>query len=415
MTIGTDGTAGSTPLDLHGRRALVPVSPSRGDAGDHGAEGAPAVSDATLAWLAAVIGQSLSGTPDPRAGGTPPDDDLGRLSALIVRHRVLPLAEQALRTSGSAASSARWGRLRDWLATQRTARIRRTLLICGRLGAVVRALDARGLPCLSLKGVALGARCFPSLGIRETGDIDLLVERRAVAEVHNALEGQGFRLVDEATRVPVEGPPTLTPFEHHVTYLGQDGLVLELHHRLHPNRFLMPVPIRTLMDTAACVELAGVPVPVLAEPFHTMYLATHGARHSWRRLQWLLDIWMLQRAAGAAWESVIERAEAMRLGVPLHSGIILANGLFGGTLPEPSRLAYRRSAGLRYAVRHGMDALCCTRAADETPIAAIPTSSILPALMAQGGLRHGGVEMLQRLQLIGRAMAARVAQRRRTT
>lgn len=386
------------PSDVHGRSVDPSSFPT----------------DATLFWLAAIIGRHLSGTSDPRTQDMPPEDDLVRLSALILRHRVTPLADEAIRAGATADTPLRWRQLLEWLGKQRAVRTRRSLLLCGRLGAVVRALEARDLPCLSLKGVALGARCFPNLGLRETGDIDLLVDGRSVPDVHGVLEAEGFRLVDEASRMPKQGPPTLTPFEHHVTYLGQDGVVLELHHRLHPNHCLMPIPVRTLMETADRVGLAGTFVPVLAEPFHTMYLATHGARHSWRRLQWLLDIWMLQRNAGTGWEATIEAAEAMRLGVPMHSGIILASRLFGGEIPEASRATYARSAGLRYAVRHGMDALCCTRTADETPITTIPTSSFVPALMAQGSLRHGGVEILQRAQLIGRSMKSRVVTWRRT-
>jgi Uncharacterised nucleotidyltransferase len=92
-------------------------------------------------------------------------------------------------------------------------------------GAVVRALRARGIDCLLLRGPAIARRLYPGGG-RSYVDADLLIEPRRFADAEAALTELGFREAAIEAALPAARPG------HAHTWLATNGRVVDLHRTL---------------------------------------------------------------------------------------------------------------------------------------------------------------------------------------
>jgi hypothetical protein len=72
----------------------------------------------------------------------------------------------------------------------------RNLLLGEELTVILGALEARGLRCAPLRGLALAERLYHDITVRPMGDIDLLVDKRDMAAVGGILQACGFRQFD---------------------------------------------------------------------------------------------------------------------------------------------------------------------------------------------------------------------------
>ena len=78
--------------------------------------------------------------------------------------------------------------------------------------------------------------------------------------------------------------------EHHLSYFHPEkGIQLEIHWRLHPPPSKEP-SFEELWKRKRKSELTTYPVYFLGQEDLFLYLITHGARHGWFRLRWLIDI-----------------------------------------------------------------------------------------------------------------------------
>ena len=206
-----------------------------------------------------------------------------------------------------------------------------------------------GIPIVLLKGSALQARGFVSIGSRWMSDVDVLVAEPAVEPLADALRTSGFE--------PLAGTVAC---EHQIAPLRRAGHTLEIH------RFLPGVvpPGETRFATAdallrhqALEPLAGwpagtrIPAPrVLAAHALVHGIAQHGfAPQSYpltRMLADLADLGASSVAAAAAW------AVPHVSGDEARAASDLVRELAAGVLPEASPLLAHAVFGLsdaRYA------------------------------------------------------------------
>ena len=97
--------------------------------------------------------------------------DWDRFLWLTNRHRVAGLVYGAL-----SSAQVELPPTADTVLSARARRIaRRNLIISVETAQLQRSLDAAGIPCLALKGVALAHLAYGSVSSKDTRDIDLLV------------------------------------------------------------------------------------------------------------------------------------------------------------------------------------------------------------------------------------------------
>lgn len=333
----------------------------------------------TLVHAAALVSPPDRFDPDTAA------DSLDRCHALpLVRwlhlHRVEPAAARNL-----CALNACPPDIRSALAGAARDNALRALGAARSLGEVGGAFAAAGIPWLCLKGPVVSVRYYGGLTQRHVGDLDLLVEPRAVGAADQCLRALGYAPVDH--RPPWRQLGRLLAPVHEVSYVHPSATPVELHHRLHPNPCLVPIHAGRLLAGSERVLIAGAQIPALDVATEIIYLATHGARHAWCRLQWVLDMAVLALREPEVCTEALVHARTLGVERPLLDGLMLAENLFGTALPKGVRAAAKRSRRLRYL--HAYSRLSLLAARDEAGLPVGRThSSFLASLCQADGLRY---------------------------
>ena len=211
-------------------------------------------------------------------------DDWPSFLRLAERHRVLALVRRGLRETDTLNSEAE-----QMMMSLRQAWNTRGLAQLAGLKAAIERLDQHGIPALVLKGMPLSEHLYGTSLVRENYDIDLLIPPALMDSAVEALCMNGWKI----------STPSWTPtssrnryFDRYVKnrILSGPGGVLELHHRLTNNPFLLHHSFEELNSRAIQIDINGSSFRTMGNSDLLIYLCVHGQLHRWSRLKWLCDI-----------------------------------------------------------------------------------------------------------------------------
>jgi hypothetical protein len=271
------------------------------------------------------------------------------LFPLLAFHGLLPLLAFRLEgTPGLPPSVAT--RLRDaWRQTTR-----RNLALTAELLGLLDALSTAGVRAIPFKGPVLAASAYGHVGLRDFGDLDLLVAREDVQPAKEILKGRGYR-AQLALTAAQEAALLDTRYEYPFVR-DADGVVVEIQWAVTPRYFAVPFDLRAMWARAERVAIGGREVPSLAPEDLLLVLAVHGAKHLWRRLGWAADLVALLEARPALdWPAVAARARQLGASRIVRLAVTLALEL-GARIPAPvaaDAQADPTAQALAHAVRDG--------------------------------------------------------------
>lgn len=267
--------------------------------------------------LRAAAGQ---GAGEPAAPGV----DGARLLALAERHRMIPLLHRHLRGSTLPAPFA------DELRARTTAEVHRALRLAGEARRLLDALAAAGIDALVYKGPALTVQAYGDLALRSFIDLDLLVRPADIPRSIGVLADAGYAAGVEMTAAQerwfrrVDGD---YPLVHR-----QTGTLVELHARVSSLRFAMPIDTDDLVRRSQPVAVGGGQVRTLGGDDLLLVLLVHGAKHRWKRLEWLAAVAALLRAGRGDAGAVVARATELHARRTVLLGLHLAHALLAAPL-----------------------------------------------------------------------------------
>ncbi|MEH7011467.1 nucleotidyltransferase family protein [Neobacillus niacini] len=141
---------------------------------------------------------------------------------------------------------------------------------------------------LVLKGPVLAADLYGNLSLRTCRDLDILVSINNLEKVDKLLLRLGYKKDDY---FQIEN--VLNDWRwrhHHISYFHpQKGVKLEIHWRLNPGPGKEP-SFNEFWERKRISSLTTHPVYYLGREDLFFFLITHGARHGWSRLRWLVDV-----------------------------------------------------------------------------------------------------------------------------
>ena len=222
---------------------------------------------------------------------------------LAEHHRVLPLAQRALR-SAEVVLPQHVGFTLKHAATRNAYAAMRYLAEAGRLSSL---LGAGGIPVRLLKGVPLSQCAFDDWSLRDVGDLDLLIAPEHEEQADACLLADGLRRHEPAATLTPRRRRSYRKHAKDYTYdPGVAGFEIDLHWRLFRN------PRMPGNDLAAAAPeylvVGGTPLQVLPQVHSFLYLCVHGTLDGWYRMKPLADVAALWRKF-----SVGERAECIVL------------------------------------------------------------------------------------------------------
>lgn len=195
-----------------------------------------------------------------------------------------------------------------------SVRLERSLL------QVVDQLTRAGVPFAVLKGVATAHLDYPDPGLRQFGDVDVLVAPERMAEARRALESGGWR---QAYPLPRHHDA----FTHAVTFGGVGIAEIDLHQRIGHRAIGLRVPTVELLEARTPLLLADHQLWALSDIDRLIHACIHAvaSRGQYRRLSSVADVLVLSRgAAGRDPRAVLARAEGWRVRPLIQAGVVLA-------------------------------------------------------------------------------------------
>ena len=241
--------------------------------------------------------------------------DWDSVIALAYAHGLLPLLNHHLSNIDLVPAHVRSHLKRESLANSQNV-----LHLVGKQLLIHKLFKEHGLPVASFKGPLLAQMAYGEISLRQAGDIDLLINRGDFAQARLLLESLGYEMTPRLTPAQLN-----SHLNNHceIQFMRDEWFtVVDLHWDLAPRSFVFGVKADEVMSRLQSVSLAGTVVETFGAEDLLLYQAMHGAKHLWRRLEWISCLAeSLHATPSIDWDTLVDRA------AKAHATRILALGL----------------------------------------------------------------------------------------
>jgi hypothetical protein len=276
-------------------------------------------------------------------------------------HGLLPLLHKHLT---SVAGDLVPGHFLSRLKRESVANSQNVLHLISKQLRVYKLFKENNIPVALFKGPLLAQMAYGEISLRQAGDIDLLITRQHFDRARCLLESLGYEMY-----------PRLTPAQlashlsNHceIQFMRDEWFtVVDLHWDLAPRSFVFKVKAEEVLSRLQSVSLAGTMVETFSAEDLVLYQAMHGAKHLWRRLEWISSLAESLRVT-IDWDTVVERAAQARATRMLGLGLRLVEEISDARIPSQV-LAAVDSDGTMQQMAHDIRAQLFTTygAADST-------------------------------------------------
>jgi hypothetical protein len=255
------------------------------------------------------------------------------------QHALLPLLHK------NANSDRIPGHVRSTLKRESVMNAQSVLYLAGKALEVQKLLNSHSIENAFFKGPLLSELAYGEVSLRQAGDIDLLIHREDFMQTKELLVSLGYQMHPQLT--PAQQASHLA-FHCEIQFVRDDWFtVVDLHWALAPKSFVFKLETEEVLTRLQRVSVAGADFETLATEDSIVYQAMHGAKHLWRRLEWISSLGETIRAADSIdWEAVMSRAQQARATRMLTLGLQLMKRV--SNIDVPVRL--NRDASLADAV-----------------------------------------------------------------
>jgi hypothetical protein len=217
------------------------------------------------------------------------------------------------------------------------------LHLSGEMEMLIKLFVENEIRSLVLKGPVLAKDLYGDLSRRTCGDLDILIPINDLSKAEELLVGLGYEK-DEYIKTLLNDWKWR---HHHFTYYHPNkGTKIEIHWRLNPSPSEEP-NFNELWERKRQSTITSYPIYILSEEDLFYFLVTHGARHGWSRLRWLVDIHqILQKQLNwIAVQKIFKKYQCGKIG---GQSLILSTQLLHTNLPKEIRIltASKRSQKL---------------------------------------------------------------------
>lgn len=182
---------------------------------------------------------------------------------------------------------------------------------------------------LVLKGPILAKDLYGDLSRRTCGDLDILIPINDLEKADQLLVGLGYEK-DEYIQTLLNDWKWR---HHHFTYYHPiKGTKIEIHWRLNPSPSKEPT-FNELWERKRQSTITSYPIYILSEEDLFYFLVTHGARHGWSRLRWLVDIHQIvsKKINWGIVQKLFKKYQCQKVG---GQSLILSSQLLHTVLPK---------------------------------------------------------------------------------
>ena len=195
---------------------------------------------------------------------------------------------------------------------------------------------ASGVEALVIKGPVLSARCYGDPGLRQYGDLDLIVRDKDIQRSTELMISLGYE-----PSVPLRAIRAKKIPGEYVFLQSSTKLLVEYHTELTFRYHPRPLPLENLFQRQTRVNIDSHKVPALSPEDELILICIHGAKHFWEQLSYIADVAAFVTRQELDWGRVMAAAAEVGGERMLYVGLRLAADLLGAPLPESVGAALR--------------------------------------------------------------------------
>ena len=204
-------------------------------------------------------------------------------------------------------------------------------LLFDRLRDVFDLLSSHGIEPLTFKGPVMACELYGDKAFREYSDIDILVHPGSLRKAMDLISSNGY---NPDIDMPDSYRGVYEKYGYYYSYFAEkDNTILDLHWRLLPSYLSFSPDTDYVMSQSRQVTVDDYSFLTINPELMIVYLAIHGAKHSWVQLNWLLDLALMAGKEGVVWDEVIDISERYNCRRMLFAGLLLASSVFGPGIP----------------------------------------------------------------------------------
>jgi len=234
-------------------------------------------------------------------------------------HGLLPLLHKHLST---AAAEIVPGHFLARLKRESVANSQSVLHLVGKQLRLYKLFKENSIPVALFKGPLLAELAYGEIALRQAGDIDVLIAREHFATARALLESLGYEMTPQLTIAQLA-----SHLSNHceIQFMRDEWFtVVDLHWDLAPRSFVFGLKADEVLSRLQTVALAGTAVQTFGAEDLVLYQTMHGAKHLWRRLEWISSLAESLRAMPAIdWGTIAGRAARARATRMLALGLRL--------------------------------------------------------------------------------------------
>lgn len=246
------------------------------------------------------------------------------------QHAVLPLVFQNLHTVCPNSLS---DTILQEMKNSCRSTVAHNLYMASMLLKVLTLFKKQGIKAVPFKGPVLAENVYGNLGLRNFGDLDILIWPHDAGTAIDLLRSQGFKAL-----IPLSSAQ-LTAYmkteDDMVLTLQDKGLVVELHWEMTGRILSRPMDMDFINKRLETVSLLDRDVEHLSAEDLLLYLCIHGTRHMWERLDWICCVGELIRSRqDLHWDMAFKLARTIKCHRILQHGLLLTHILLETKLPK---------------------------------------------------------------------------------
>jgi hypothetical protein len=193
------------------------------------------------------------------------------------------------------------------------------------LERILERFAQNSIQAILLKGAYLLLEVYKDIGLREMGDIDILVRKEDLAATHSILSGLGYRS-------SIVNPKPFKRWAHYQYFNTGNGVLVEVHWSLLEEYQPVKIDTEILWHTSCKRSLNGIPFNILSPETNLLHLCIHAANHvDILSLRFLYDIYKLVETQRdkLEWSIVESLARKWRIYPPVALFMQLTDELLG--------------------------------------------------------------------------------------
>jgi hypothetical protein len=248
---------------------------------------------------------------------------------LIDRHRTPALSWVALkRVPGLQIPEA----VKQQLQKRSDACRMQAVRNCMQLAGALKGFHSAAIPVMPVKGPILSLELYGDVGLRQSHDLDLIVNPEDLARAQACLENMGWRLDESWFPLSPRQWESVLRHEYHLGFVHSHGdCLLELHWR---TRWELRNQTEARWDRSIPGVWQGCSFKAMNSIDQVLYLCSHGDGDGWFRAKWMGDLARIHADGRVDWQAVLGQASRTGQKRALLASLRLLQDTYGLPVPD---------------------------------------------------------------------------------